>query len=161
MPKVNMKDCVEFVSDSPDKTRKIGNILAREILKSSSGDKAVILGLTGDLGGGKTTLLQGFSLGLGLKEKVLSPTFVIFRRNRIGGNPVFKNFFHFDCYRIGKPEEVLSLGFKDIISNPRNIIAIEWAERLGKILPRDIVFLDFEFINKMTRKIHVCCGKGK
>jgi len=156
-----MKDCVEFVSGSPDKTRRIGNILAREILKSSSGNKAVVLGLMGDLGGGKTTFLQGFAFGLGLREKVLSPTFVIFRRNRIGGNPVFKNFFHFDCYRIGKPEEVLSLGLKDIISDPRNIVAIEWAGRLGKTLPLDAVLLDFEFINKTTRKIHVCCKKGK
>src|SRR4030043_1323784 len=122
-----MKDCVKFVSNSPGKTKKIGNILAKEILEGFPRGKAVVLGLTGDLGGGKTTFLQGFALGLGVKEKVLSPTFIIFRKNRIGENPVFRNFFHFDCYRIGKPKEVLPLGFKDIISDPKNIVAIEWS----------------------------------
>ena len=156
-----MKDCITLVSNSPDKTQKIGNILAGEILKSPVRDKAIVLGLTGDLGGGKTTFLQGFASGLGVKEKVLSPTFVIFRRNRIEKNPVFKNFFHFDCYRLGKPKEVLTLGFKDIILDPQNIVAIEWAERLGKILPQSTVFLNFGFINKTTRKIHVCCKRAK
>ena len=156
-----MKDCIAFVSNSPNKTQRIGNILAREVLEDFSRDRAVVLGLTGDLGGGKTTFLQGFALGLGLKEKVLSPTFIIFRRNKIEKSPTFKNFFHFDCYRIRKPKEILSLGFKDIISDPRNIVAIEWAERLGKIIPRSTVFLDFEFINKTTRKIHVCYRRKK
>ncbi len=156
-----MKDCITFVSNSPDRTQKIGNILAGEISKSPAHSRAIVLGLTGDLGGGKTTFLQGFASGLGIKEKVLSPTFVIFRRNRIEKNPVFKNFFHFDCYRIGKPKEVLTLGFKDIILNPQNIVTIEWAERLGKILPRGTVFLNFEFMNKTTRKIHVCCKREK
>jgi tRNA threonylcarbamoyladenosine biosynthesis protein TsaE len=56
------------------------------------------LGLTGNLGGGKTTFMQGLQWVLGVKEKILSPTFVIMKH--------FGNFYHIDCYRINKPEEI-------------------------------------------------------
>ena len=116
--------------------------------------KAFVLGLEGDLGGGKTTFLQGFAKGLGIKEKILSPTFVLMKRFSIKKNKSgFKDFYHLDCYRIENPKEILSLGFKKIISNSNNIVAIEWADRVKKILPKDILILKFEFINETTRKI--------
>ena len=65
----------------------------------------------------------------------------------------FKNFYHIDCYRIKEPKELLGLGFKEIISNPQNIVAIEWVGRIKKILPRNILVIKFKFANKTTRKI--------
>lgn len=150
-----MKGSKTFISNSPSQTKKSGKALATKILKRPPKKSAVVIALKGDLGGGKTTFLQGFASGLGVKEKVLSPTFIIFRKHEIKKRSFFKSFFHFDCYRIRKPGEVLPLGFKNIISAPQNIVAIEWAERIEKILPRGIITLDFEFINKTARKIHV------
>ena len=141
----------KYLSKSPSQTRKLGKFLAKELLKSKT-EKALALGLEGDLGGGKTTFLQGFAEGAGIKKKILSPTFVILRKFRIK-NLRFKNFYHIDCYRIQKPKEVLELGFKEIISSPQNIVAVEWVDKINRFLPKKSLVLRFQFVNKNTRKI--------
>ncbi len=143
---------VSFFTKNPNQTKKLGKILAQEILKNPLKKRALLLGLEGDLGGGKTTFLQGFAKGLGVKEKITSPTFVIIKKFHLPYS-VFHELYHIDCYRIKKPREILDLGFKEIISNPQNIIAIEWSDRIKKILPKDILFFKFDFINKNIRKI--------
>lgn len=145
---------VKYLTTAPRQTQKLGEILAKEVLKTKLKKGALIIGLKGDLGGGKTTFLQGFAKGLGVKEKILSPTFIILKRFKIK-NLRFKYFYHIDCHRISKPREILDLGFKEIISNPQSIVAIEWAERIQKILPVETIILEFEFINQKTRKITV------
>lgn len=142
-----------FFTTSPGATRKLGSEMAKEKKKEGrSASGAVVLGLRGDLGGGKTTFLQGFAKGLGVKEKILSPTFVIFKKFKIKKSG-FKEFFHFDCYRIDSPKEILSLGFEKIISDPKNIVAIEWPERIEKILPQNAIEINFIFLKKNKRKI--------
>jgi len=147
----------KYFTKNPSQTKKLGEALAKEILSPhhvfGGGQKrALIIGLMGDLGGGKTTFLQGFARVLGIEEKILSPTFIIMRKFEIR-KPRFGNFYHFDCYRIEKPKEILDLGFKKIISNPKNIVAVEWADRVSKALPKDTLWLEFEFINKNSRRI--------
>lgn len=141
-----------FLSISSFQTEKLGRELAREILKSPLRKEAVVIGLKGDLGGGKTTFLKGFARGLGIKKKILSPTFIIMRRFKICNLP-FKNFYHFDCYRIKKPKEILNLGFKEITANPQNIVCLEWADRIKKILPKNSLILNFQFKDKNKRRI--------
>jgi len=145
---------IKYLTENPAQTKKMGEILAKEILKTHIGGKALVLGLEGDLGGGKTTFLQGFAKGLGIKEKITSPTFVIIKRFRI---PCFMphDFYHIDCYRIRKPKEIFNLGLLKIISNPRNIVAVEWADRIKKILPKNVLFLKFGFVDKTSRKITI------
>ena len=145
---------VKYLTTTPRQTKKLGEILAKEVLKTKLKKRALIFGLEGDLGGGKTTFLQGFAKGLGIKQRIASPTFIIFRRFKIK-DLRFKNFYHIDCYRISKPKEILDLGFKEIISGSKNIITIEWAERLQKILPRETIIIKFEFIDQKTRKITI------
>jgi len=141
----------KYLTTSPDQTKKLGEILAKEVLKTKQ-KGALIFGLEGDLGGGKTTFLQGFAKGLGIKEKILSPSFIVMRKFQIP-NPKFQTFSHIDCYRISKPKEVLDLGFKEIISNPKNIVAIEWSDHVRKIIPEDSLIIKFELANKNKRKI--------
>lgn len=144
---------MEFLTKNPKETEKLGEILAREILKSSF-KKAIVLGLKGDLGGGKTTFLKGFAKGLGIKEKILSPTFIILKKFNIKHRTSnFKHFYHLDCYRIERPKEILDLGFKEIIQNPKNIVAIEWAEKIEKILPKNKILILFKFLDKKKRTI--------
>ncbi|MDO8663367.1 MAG: tRNA (adenosine(37)-N6)-threonylcarbamoyltransferase complex ATPase subunit type 1 TsaE [Candidatus Wildermuthbacteria bacterium] len=137
-----------YLTNSPAQTKKLGTALAQKIIKEPLRKQAVILSLKGNLGGGKTTFLQGFAKGLGIKEKINSPTFIIMRRH--------KNFYHFDCYRIKKLKEILDLGFKEIISEPKNIIAIEWADKIEKILPGKIIRIRFKFISQKIREINMC-----
>ena len=151
----------QYLTASPSQTKKLGETLAREILKTKPKKIAQILGLEGDLGGGKTTFLQGFARGLGIKQKILSPTFIIMRKIEVKPLPCggltsatsIKTFYHIDCYRIKKPKEILDLGFKEIISNPQNIVVVEWADKIKKILPKNSLILKFKFVNKNSRKI--------
>ena len=147
-----------FLTNSASQTQKIGKNLAEKILATeipcSHCDGAIILALEGDLGGGKTTFLQGFAKGLKIKQKITSPTFVILKKFHISGFK-FQNFYHIDCYRIEKPKEILDLDFKKIISEPKNIVAIEWSEKIKKILPKNRIIIKFKFVDKNTRKITI------
>ncbi len=146
----------KILTTNPSQTKKLGKILAREVLKTTFTKTAFVIGLNGDLGSGKTTFLQGFAKGLGVKQKILSPTFVIMKKFKIKNlKSKIKNFYHIDCYRIKGPKEILDLGFKEIISNPQNIIAIEWAERIWKILPKKTLILKFQLFTKNKREIVV------
>ena len=135
----------EFFTSNPSQTRQAGKLLAKEVLKTKPGKRAFVFGLRGDLGGGKTTFLQGFARGLGIRQKILSPTFVIMRK--------FNNFYHLDCYRLKKPQEIVDLGFKKIIAGPENIVAVEWADRVRKIMPKNTIWINLEFIDDKKRKI--------
>ena len=143
--------CITY---SVSQTKNLGKKLAQDILKFSLKKKAIVIALKGELGSGKTTFLQGFAKGLGIKDRILSPTFVILKNFQLPTSN-FKCFYHIDCYRIKKPKELLILGFKEIISNPQNIVAIEWAEKVNKILPKESIILDFKFKKKKEREIVV------
>ncbi len=134
-----------FFSASAVQTKRIAKSLAREVLKSGNRESALILALSGDLGAGKTTFVQGFLREMGVRRKITSPTFTIIKR--------FKEIYHIDCYRIHKPNELLKLGFKEIISNPKNIVLIEWADRIKKILPRNAIWIKFEHGNNEKERI--------
>ncbi len=143
---------MEIISDSLRKTKKIGEILAKEVLEIKT-EKALFFGLEGDLGSGKTSFVQGFAKGLGIRGTIPSPTFVIMRKYGIKLNKAgFNSLYHIDCYRIEKPEEILELGFKKILES-QNIIVIEWANRIKSLLPKNSVIVKFDFIDNKTRKI--------
>ena len=143
----------KLITASAGQTRKFGQGVAKKILEAPLGKQAKILGLVGDLGSGKTTFLQGFAKGLGVKEKINSPTFVIMKR--------FGNFYHIDCYRIKNSKELFDLGLKKIISNPQNIVAIEWANIVKRALPKNAVMVMFYFVGKKSRKIIIDTFKTK
>lgn len=140
---------LKFSSHSPRETKKFAKLLAKEILtRPPKISSALVLALTGDLGSGKTTFIQGFCKGAGIKKHITSPTFIIFRR--------YKNIYHVDCYRIQRPQESLKLGFKEIIANPRNIVLIEWAEKIKKLLPWKTIWINFDYGKKENeRKIEI------
>jgi tRNA threonylcarbamoyladenosine biosynthesis protein TsaE len=135
-------------------TKRAGKKLAKRLRFNKKG--AAVVALVGDLGSGKTTFVQGFARGIGVKEKILSPTFVILKKFKINADLrpnscKFANLYHIDCYRISKPEEILTLGFKEIASIPQNIILIEWADKIKKFLSEDTVWVKFKFTGKNER----------
>lgn len=142
----------EQISASPNQTQALGQQIAKEILKFPLQKGAMVIGLVGDLGGGKTTFLKGFARGLGIKDKILSPTFIILKKFQISSFK-FQWFYHIDCYRIKKPKEILDLGFQEIITDPKNIVCVEWADKIKKILPKENILLKFKFKGKNKRRI--------
>lgn len=139
---------VEILSKSEAQTRKVAGLLAEEVIKKPLKTKgAVVIGLEGELGSGKTRFVQGFARGLGIRRRLTSPTFVLIKK--------YKNFYHIDCYRLNKPKELLDLDFKEIISDPRNIVIVEWAEKVRSILPKDVIRARFKIIDKNKRKIKI------
>lgn len=144
---------MKMISDSASKTEAFGEKMGAEMMRKKC-DSSLVIGLRGDLGGGKTTFLKGFAKGLGIKEPVLSPTFNIFRKYELKGGR-FKRFYHFDCYRIEKEQEIIDLGFGEMVSDPGNIIAVEWSEMIEGILPGGTIGIEFEFIDETTRRISI------
>ncbi len=134
----------KYLSDSAEKTKIIAAKLAQE-------NKNHIFALTGELGAGKTTFVQGFAKGLGIEEKVISPTFVLIRQHKIPQSK--KTLFHADLYRLDDTTNLQNLGLQEIWSNPNNIILIEWAEKIKGILPNNTTWVSFETKNSNIRKI--------
>jgi tRNA threonylcarbamoyladenosine biosynthesis protein TsaE len=90
--------------------------------------------LYGDLGSGKTTFVQGFARGLGILRRLPSPTFIIVRRYEIPNTSGF--LYHLDLYRIHTEKELEDLGFSEMIEEANSYMIIEWAEKLGGLLPQ-------------------------
>jgi tRNA threonylcarbamoyladenosine biosynthesis protein TsaE len=125
--------------------------LAQQTLANPAGKHAKVIALVGNLGAGKTTFTQGFLKALGVKRRVISPTFLIIRPYKLKQ----KNFhlaFHIDCYRLNKPNELLVLGFKDLMNEPEHIVLIEWPELVKKYLPRDTLWIEIEHPKKGTAR---------
>jgi len=109
------------------------------------------LALTGDLGSGKTTFIQGFAEGLGIKDRIISPTFILMRKYSYSK----LNFYHIDFYRLENnlENEVKNLGIDDTWGKENNIVAIEWAEKIKDLLPKGTIQLSFENLGEENRKI--------
>ena len=89
-----------------------------------------VIGLSGELGTGKTTLVQGICRGLGATARATSPTYALVHHYDAGPTPVY----HVDCYRLRRPDDARDLGFDDMVRE-RAIILIEWPERAGAWAP--------------------------
>lgn len=138
-----------MISRSKLQTQKLARKLARKIISEGAGKRIKVLALIGGLGAGKTTFVQGFMKALGIRERVVSPTFIIFRKHYF----LDKKVFHFDLYRIQKIKELLDLGFKKIISDPANIVLIEWPERIKRFLPKNTIWIKFEHGKNQKERI--------
>lgn len=142
-----------IITKNAKETKKVAALLAEEILKKKPDlSHALVIGLVGELGSGKTTFVQGFAKGLGIKRGVLSPTFVLMRQYPLK-NKAFTKLIHVDCYRIDNPQELIPLGWHDLVADPAIIVLIEWADRISDLLPsRHITFL-FHHTDETTRTI--------
>src|SRR3989344_7427153 len=151
-----------MISKSKVQTQKLAVRLAKKVARTNSKShrSATIIALSGDLGSGKTTFIQGFCKALGVKRGVTSPTFIVFRKHQIPNlqiqikskNQKLKFVFHMDLYRLHKSKEILALGFKKIINNPENIVLIEWPEVIKKLLPKNIIWIKFGHGRKQNER---------
>jgi tRNA threonylcarbamoyladenosine biosynthesis protein TsaE len=119
-----------LATTSPEETRALGQAVA-PVLRP--GD---VISLTGDLGAGKTTLVQGAARGLGATEPVLSPTFTLVREYR-GTVPIY----HLDVYRLDRIQDVMDLGFEELVDR-QGVVFVEWGDAIEALLPPE--HLQFE-----------------
>ncbi len=115
---------------------------------------ACILAFSGDLGAGKTTLTQAIARELGVREKIISPTFVIMKSYKLQTKS-YKFLIHVDAYRLEKDAELLRLGWQEIISDPENLVLIEWPERVQKIIPETAICINLSHEGDDTRCIEI------
>lgn len=131
------------------------NKVAKDIVKKAEdlkNEKSTLIALRGDLGSGKTTLTQEVAKILGVKENIISPTFVIMKGYEIK-NKKFKKLIHIDAYRLEKSKELLKLGWNEIINDPKNLIILEWPEKVLECIPQNAIFIDLYHKDHQTRTI--------
>jgi tRNA threonylcarbamoyladenosine biosynthesis protein TsaE len=133
---------VEFVSDSAERTRAIARELGRLV---QSGD--VIL-LSGALGAGKTTFVQGLAEGVGVTEPVTSPTFTLVHEYLSGRCPIL----HVDPYRLEAPSEITDLGWDEWLER-EVVLVVEWGGKLGGLTPPERLDVSIETLPDDRRRI--------
>jgi tRNA threonylcarbamoyladenosine biosynthesis protein TsaE len=139
---------LDLVTRGPEETRDLGAALADLLVP---GD---VISLTGDLGAGKTCLVQGAARSLGVQEPVGSPTFVLVREYR-GEIPVY----HLDVYRLDRLQEVLDLGFEDLL-DPGGVIFIEWGDAIDPLLPDSYLEVELSISGDDEMRLLAVTGRG-
>jgi tRNA threonylcarbamoyladenosine biosynthesis protein TsaE len=142
---------MEFISKNVEETAQISKNFASKLVNKDS--MAVVVGLYGELGSGKTTFMKYLAESFGISETIQSPTFVIEKIYELEERP-FKHLIHIDAYRIEKEEEMINLGWNEIVTDLENLICVEWPDRIPGIMPKHIKIM-FEHISENERKITI------
>lgn len=133
-----------ITTQSPEETKEYAKKLGMEAKPGQ------VYALIGDLGAGKTAFSQGFAQGLGIEEYITSPTFTLLNVYESGRMPLY----HFDCYRIDDPEEIVYTGIEDYLYG-RGVCLIEWAYLIKDFLPLEYVLVKIETLGTNSRKIEI------
>lgn len=141
-------------TSSAEETQALGSRLARGLSAAPAAAGGDVLALSGDLGAGKTTFVQGLARGLGITAPVTSPTFVLINRYR---TPQGRTLQHADCYRLQHaPLEMWDAGLGDLL-NGDDTVVIEWADRLPELLADltagEYLEIHFEYLDENRRRL--------
>jgi tRNA threonylcarbamoyladenosine biosynthesis protein TsaE len=140
---------MEIISRSPEQTRRIGMRLGTLL---SPGD---VLCLSGDLGAGKTTLVQGIASGWGSPDQASSPTFVLVNVYR---RPPEQRLYHLDAYRLSGPAEAIDLDLDTMLDT--GPLVVEWPERIQTALPEDCLWASLKYVDDNQRDL-IFTGRGQ
>ena len=134
-----------FVSHSPEETAALGEQWGR------AARTGWVIGLTGDLGAGKTQLVKGLARGLGLTTRINSPTFALVNEYRDGRLPLF----HLDLYRLDTREQIIGAGLEEYLCNPPGVTVMEWAERYFNVATHQpgLIRVSIETLGENERRI--------
>ena len=122
---------MEYRTHSPEQTGQLGSRLAEQL------QAGAVVAFTGDLGAGKTAFTQGIARGLGVTDRVTSPTFTIVNEYEGGRLPLF----HFDMYRLGSSDELFDIGWEDYLVRG-GVCVVEWSEIVEDALDDDCIRVD-------------------
>ena len=144
---------MKIISKNLEDTQKFaGEVLVK---LASHKPQATVLLLEGDLGSGKTTFTQALARELGIKDNLTSPTFVLMKKYNLARPSLaeFKKLVHIDAYRLNSGQDLLSLGWEDLISDPDNLIIVEWPEQTADLWDGLEFKINFKFIDENARQI--------
>lgn len=133
-----------LTSRSPEETQQMGARLGKLL---AEGD---IICLEGELGVGKTCLIQGIGRGMGIRERITSPSFTLIREYR--GQAGCLRLYHIDLYRIEGAKEAFLLGLDDYLYGG-GVCAIEWAERARGLLPQECLWITLRHLGERKRSL--------
>jgi tRNA threonylcarbamoyladenosine biosynthesis protein TsaE len=136
------KKTKRFRTFSSAETKKLGFEFAKQLLREPILKNARVIALQGTLGGGKTTFVQGVMRGFGLRARVTSPTFVLIKRFPLHRKKI-QNIYHLDCYRLKNERALRALHIDEAFRDPHNLLFIEWAEKVRRILPPTTIWITF------------------
>ena len=119
-----------YVTNSPEETEELGRRLGE------AAEPGMVIAFTGDLGAGKTAFTRGLARGLGIRDRVTSPTFTIVNEYEGGRLPLF----HFDMYRLASADELFDIGWEDYLDRG-GVCAVEWSEQVADALPDDTIYV--------------------
>lgn len=144
---------MKYLSQSPKETGSLAELLAEEILATKPAKKALAVALVGELGSGKTTFIKALLRPLGVKGRVVSPTF-IFSRQFKSKRGHYKNLFHFDVYRLTSrtPKETKSIGLNEALKSAENLVLVEWADKVKNTLPKGTIWIEFKHGTKSNER---------
>jgi tRNA threonylcarbamoyladenosine biosynthesis protein TsaE len=152
----------KILSKSLDDTSRIARewMISLEKKEAKNKGSALVVGLSGNLGSGKTAFVKAVALALGIRESVTSPTFVIEKiYNIFSGDPTsvrgagsWGQLVHIDAYRIESARELEVLNFEELVEDPNNLILIEWPENVREILPEGTLMIRCEFVSEEERE---------
>ena len=142
-----------YTSHSLEETAKIAHDFLKEVSeKYVDTNEAIIVGLSGHLGAGKTAFVQMIAKELGVGEAVTSPSFVIMKIYELGTNSTiswkWKRLIHIDAYRLERPEELDVLDFEKLASDLHNLILVEWPENVELEKLGESMHISFESVNE-------------
>ena len=140
---------MEHVTNSPEETEALGAALAGRL------EPGTVIAFTGDLGAGKTAFVRGLARGLGVQERVTSPTFTIVNEYEGGRLPLF----HFDMYRLGSADELFDIGWEDYLARG-GVCAVEWSENVADALEEGCLRVDIRRGEDDDQRI-ITIGGGK
>lgn len=116
--------------------------------------QATIVAIYGELGAGKTSFVKEMGKYFNIREPIISPTFVIQKVYQVEST-AFTALVHIDAYRLENSEELKSIGWNELIKDSRNLIIIEWPEKISDALPENNWSIGFDFIDENTREIKI------
>ncbi|SRR5258708_5735544 len=138
----------KIITTSFEETQQLGFDFAK-MLKGGA-----VLALYGDLGSGKTTFMQGLARGLGITRNIISPTFLIMRSYEITKKGL-KHLYHLDLYRVEEASKAMDLGINELMGEPKNIVAIEWPDKIENLLPEKRINIYFAYLGDDKRQIQI------
>lgn len=141
---------MEITTNSPAETEAVGASLAATLEPGS------VIAFTGDLGAGKTAFTRGLAKGLGIEERVTSPTFTIVNEYEGGRLPLF----HFDMYRLGSADELFDIGWEDYLARG-GVCAVEWSENIADALEEDTIRVDIRRGEHDSQRVITITGGGQ
>ena len=112
-----------------------------------------IIGLIGDLGAGKTIFTKGLAKGLGVKQMVNSPTFILMKIYKCHNHKTIKQLVHIDAYRVKSQNDIIAIGADEYFNKKNTVIVIEWANKIKKMLPKDTSYFFIKRLTKNERKL--------